>query len=109
MFNSYLSDGSEAGQRPQAAAVGDDHGLRQQTGRYRRVHGRIQLVIHCKEEQVNSSSTSTACVWLTAFCCCDLTVTWQLCHGGHEGIGTHVTLELLGYWLLGGGLELLLE
>lgn len=29
----YLSDSSKAGQRPQAAAVCDDHGLRQQAGR----------------------------------------------------------------------------
>lgn len=29
----YLPDGGEARQRPEAAAVSDDHGLRQQTGR----------------------------------------------------------------------------
>lgn len=37
--STYLSDGSEAGQRPQAAAVCDDHGLGQQTGRM--VLGRV--------------------------------------------------------------------
>ena len=52
--SSYLSDSSEAGQRPQAAAVSDDHGLRQQTGRV--VLGRIRLVVHCNEEQMNESS-----------------------------------------------------
>lgn len=42
-------------------------------------------------------------------CRVGLTVTGQLRHGRHEGTGTHVTLELLRYWLLWGGVKLLLE
>lgn len=34
---------------------------------------------------------------------------WQLRHGCHEGTGAHVTVELLGYRLLGRGMKLLLE
>lgn len=36
-------------------------------------------------------------------------MTGQGRHGGHEGAGSHVTLEVLCDWLLGRGVELLLE
>lgn len=38
-----------------------------------------------------------------------LTVTRQLRHGGHEGIGSHVTLKLLRDWLLRRPVKLLLK
>ena len=36
-------------------------------------------------------------------------MTGQRRHGGHEGTGTHVTLEVLWDWLLWRGLKLLLK
>lgn len=91
MKSRHLSDGSEAGQGPQAAAVGDDHGLRQQTGRV--ILGRVRLAVHCNEERVSDLSHSMLkCPHRVAV---SLTVTRQRCHGCHKGTGSHVALKLL--------------